>query len=144
MLKFRSLLASLFVFFSSIFFPALALAQGAPAAAQSGFMSFLPLIAIFVIFYFLLIRPQQKKFKEHQAMIESLKIGNEVYTSSGIVGKIKEIDAKENLIFLEIANGVVVKILKGSVSQVVDNKKDDKKDAKVDSANSKKNKKSKK
>ena len=137
MLKIRSLLVSLFLFFS----PALALAQAAPAASgsQSGLLSFAPLVLIFIIFYFLLIRPQQKRFKEHQAMVESLKIGNEVFTSSGIFGKVKDIDDKEKLISLEVAEGVVIKILKSSVTQVAESGKKNESEG-----SGKKNKKSKK
>jgi preprotein translocase subunit YajC len=111
--------------FSLIFaiLPIAAFANNAPTNPESGLMSFLPLILIFIIFYFLLIRPQQKKAKEHQEMVNNLKIGNDVCTASGIFGKVKKIDNKEQLIQLEIANNVVIKVLKASVNQVLDSKK---------------------
>lgn len=90
---------------------------------ESGFMSFVPLILIFIIFYFLLIRPQQKKAKDHQEMVKQLKIGNNVCTASGIIGKIKKINEEENLVFLEIDENVVITVLKASVNQVLDSDK---------------------
>jgi preprotein translocase subunit YajC len=116
MLKILSLII-IFASSSSVF------AQDGAASPQGGFTSFIPLILIFVIFYFLLIRPQQKKAKVHQAMVNDLKIGNDVCTSSGIFGKIKKIDDKENIVDLEISKDVVVRILKASVNQVLDSKK---------------------
>ncbi len=102
--------------------PSIAMAQDA-AAPQSSFASFVPLILIFVIFYFLLIRPQQKKAKEHQSMIINLKIGNDVCTASGIFGKIKKIDEKEKVTHLEIADKTVIIILTASINQVLDSSK---------------------
>jgi preprotein translocase subunit YajC len=97
-----------------------ALAQATNTSAQSQFSpaSFVPLILIFVIFYFLIIRPQTKKIKEHEKMVNNLKIGNKVITSGGIIGVVREIYEKENQIGVEIANGVVVVILKNNVSEV--------------------------
>lgn len=93
----------------------IAFAMGAPAGGQAGeaggmaaMMNFLPLIFMFAIFYFLLIRPQQKKAKEHKAMIEALKAGDQVKTAAGIHGKIVAIDDQE--ITLEIATGVKIKM----------------------------------
>lgn len=101
----------------------IAFAMGAPAggqAAQAGgtaaMMNFLPLIFMFAIFYFLLIRPQQKKAKEHKAMLEALKLGDNVKTASGIHGKIAALD--DQVITLEIATGVKVKIDKPFVTMV--------------------------
>jgi preprotein translocase subunit YajC len=111
-------------------------AQSAEAAAQSpefSLSSFVPLVLIFAVFYFLIVRPQSKKMKDHQAMVNNLKIGNKVVTSGGIIGVVKEIDQKENQIEVEIAEGVKIKILKNFVSELVKNeeKKDkDKKDKK--------------
>lgn len=73
----------------------------------------------------MIIRPQTKKFKEQQAMINNLKIGNKVITNSGIIGTIKEIDDKEGVFEVEIANGVNIKILKNYVADLV--KKEEKK-----------------
>lgn len=94
---------------------------------QSSFMSFVPLILIFVVFYFLIIRPQSKKIKEHQALVNALKIGDKVITNSGIVGVVKEIDEKENLISVEIASGVVVKFLRAYITDLVNKEKKEEK-----------------
>ena len=79
------------------FFISEAFAQSADTASQSQFSpaSFVPLILIFVIFYFLIIRPQTKKIKEHEKMVNNLKIGNKVITSGGIIGVVREIHEKK-------------------------------------------------
>lgn len=102
------------------FFISDAMAQASEASTQSQFSpaSFVPLILIFVIFYFLIIRPQTKKIKEHEKMVNNLKIGNKVITSGGIIGIVREIHEKENQIGIEIADGVVVIVLKNNVSEV--------------------------
>jgi preprotein translocase subunit YajC len=92
-------------------------AQGAAASAESGFISFLPLIIIFVVFYLLLIRPQMKRAKEHKKMVETLAKGDEVVTSGGLLGRITEIG--DNFIGLEIAEGVLVKVQKPAVTAMV-------------------------
>ena len=88
-------------------------------AGQFSFTSFIPLILIFAVFYFLIIRPQSKKIKEQQALIDNLKIGANVVTSSGIIGIVKSINEKENLIELEIAEKVNIKILRNSILDLV-------------------------
>ena len=115
------------------FFISEALAQTAETATQSQFSpaSFVPLILIFVIFYFLIIRPQTKKIKEHEKMVNNLKIGNKVITSGGIVGVVREIHEKENQVGVEIASGVVVIILKNNVSEVEKPVNHDKKPLKI-------------
>ncbi len=101
----------------------IAFAMGTPAggaAPQGGaaaFMNFVPLIFMFAIFYFLLIRPQQKKAKEHKAMIDALKVGDSIKTASGIHGKITTLD--DQVITLEIATGVKIKIDRPFVTTVV-------------------------
>jgi|TARA_B110000014_G_scaffold230894_1_gene192634 preprotein translocase subunit YajC len=92
------------------------------AWAQDGgggdpFLSFLPLILIFVIFYFILIRPQTKKQKEHQEMIDSLEVGNEVVTAGGILGKIREMN--EQYVQLEISENVNIKIQRQTISSLL-------------------------
>lgn len=87
-----------------------AAAQGAP---QSGIAAFVPLIIMFVIFYFLLIRPQQKKAKEHREMISNLKKGDRIITSGGIYGTISSLDDLSATI--EIAEKVKVKIVRGNI-----------------------------
>ena len=80
-------------------------------------MSFLPLILIFVVFYFVLIRPQTKKQKEHQEMINALELGNEVVTAGGILGKIQEMN--ENYVQLEISENVTIKIQRQTISSLL-------------------------
>ena len=93
-------------------------AQSAPAAGTGGsLMTFLPMILIFVVFYFLLIRPQTKRAKEHQAMIKALEVGAEVVPAGGILGKVTEVS--EQFLTVEIADGVVVKVQRHTVSQVL-------------------------
>ena len=95
-----------------------------PAFAQSAggagaFGSFVPLILIFAIMYFLLIRPQQKKVKEHRAMVEALRRGDQVVTQGGLVGKVTKVKDGENEIEVEIAKGVNVRVIKSTVAQVM-------------------------
>lgn len=97
---------------------------GSPVPANDfSAASFLPLILIFAIFYILIIRPQNKKMKEHQNLVDSIKKGDKVITNSGIIGTIREIDTKENIIHLEIADDVTIQILKNNVLEVIDAKK---------------------
>lgn len=90
-------------------------------SAEMNFMSFLPMIIIFVLFWFLLIRPQQKKAKLHNQMLSTLAKGDEVLTTSGLMGKIVKTD--EQIIELEIADNVVVKVQKAAVTGKVNNSK---------------------
>ena len=93
---------------------AYAMGQGGGAGqGAGGFSGFIPLILMFVIFYFLLIRPQQKKTKEHREMISNLKKGDRVITSGGIYGRITGMD--ENTLTIEIADKVRVKLARGNV-----------------------------
>ena len=89
---------------------------GAPGGAPSAFMNFVPLIFMFAIFYFLLIRPQQKKAKEHRALLESLKKGDQVVTAAGIHGKVVAVDDK--IVTVEVATGVNVKFSKGYIATI--------------------------
>ena len=84
----------------------------------SGFAQFIPLILIFVIFYFFLIRPQQKKIKEHKLMVSALKRGDEVVTSGGIVGKIERVlgDDKVDII---IADNVTVQVVQSTIQSLL-------------------------
>ncbi|HCX86895.1 MAG TPA: preprotein translocase subunit YajC [Gammaproteobacteria bacterium] len=93
-----------------------ALAQGGGGTGGSLF-SLLPLAAIFVLFYFLLIRPQQKRAKQHKEMVAALAKGEEVVTNGGLLGKVTEID--DNFITLEISSGLNVKVQRQAVSQVM-------------------------
>lgn len=80
-------------------------------------VSFLPLILIFVVFYFLLIRPQSKRTKEHKAMVGSLGKGDEVVTNGGLLGKITR--AGDNFVELEVSDGVKVKIQRQSIANLM-------------------------
>ena len=89
---------------------------GAPAQ-QGGFAAFVPLIIMFVIFYFLLIRPQQKKTKEHNAMIGNLEKGDKVVTSGGIHGMITKVD--ETTVSIEIAEKIRIKVVRANIAAKV-------------------------
>ncbi|MFC0281220.1 preprotein translocase subunit YajC [Falsigemmobacter intermedius] len=95
-----------------------AFAQAAGGGAASAVTSFLPLILIFGIMYFLLIRPQQKKMKEHRAMVEALRKGDSVLTQGGIIGKVTRVK-EDGEIEVEIAEGVKVRVLKATIAQVI-------------------------
>ena len=93
-----------------------------PAWAQDGapggsLASFLPIIIIFVLFYFVLIRPQNKRQKEHRQMVEALAVGDEIVSGGGVLGKITEVG--EQFVTVEVANNVAVKIQKHTISQVL-------------------------
>ena len=84
----------------------------------SGFAQFIPLILIFVIFYFFLIRPQQKKVKEHKLMVSSLKRGDEVVTSGGIVGRVERIIGDDKVDIL-IAENVTVQVVQSTIQALL-------------------------
>jgi preprotein translocase subunit YajC len=96
-----------------------AFAQAAPAATggESGLMSLLPLVLMFVVLYFIMIRPQMKRQKEHKAMIEALAKGDEVITSGGMIGRISKLG--ESYMHLEVAGGVEVQVQRSAVIQVL-------------------------
>ena len=83
----------------------------------AGLVGLLPMVAIFVIFYFLLIRPQQKKAKEHRAMVADLSKGDEIVTNGGVLGKITDTD--ENFVTVEIASGVSIQVQRFAVAQMM-------------------------
>jgi len=87
--------------------------DGGGALAQ-----FIPLILIFAIMYFLLIRPQQKKLKTHQAMVQALRRGDQVVTQGGIIGKVSKVKEDDEL-EIEIATGVKVRVIKTTIAQVL-------------------------
>ena len=84
----------------------------------SGFAQFVPLILIFVIFYFFLIRPQQKKVKEHKLMVSALKRGDEVITSGGIVGKIERVLGDDKVDIL-ISENVTIQVVQSTVQSLL-------------------------
>jgi len=88
------------------------------SSSSSGFVQFVPLILIFVIFYFFLIRPQQKKVKQHKLMVSSLKRGDEIITSGGILGKVERI-LEDDKLDLIISEGVNVTIIKSTVQTLL-------------------------
>ena len=99
-----------------------AFAQTAPAAAaegglQSSLMSMLPIVLMFVVLYFIMIRPQMKKQKEHRAMVEALAKGDEVVTAGGILGRVSALG--DNFIGVELASGVEVQVQRQAVVQVL-------------------------
>jgi preprotein translocase subunit YajC len=89
----------------------------APMPQEQVWMQFLPFILIFVVFYFLIIRPQQRKFKQHQAMVSAIKKGDKVVLGSGIVGKVHKTH-DDGILDVEIADGVVVKVVAGTIASV--------------------------
>ena len=86
----------------------------------SGFAQFVPLILIFVIFYFFLIRPQQKKVKEHKQMVASLKRGDEVVTSGGVIGTIDKV-LDDDKVDVLISTDVTVKVVKSTIQTLLNN-----------------------
>ncbi|MDP2326392.1 MAG: preprotein translocase subunit YajC [Gammaproteobacteria bacterium] len=91
-------------------------AQGA-APASDPWLSMLPLVIIFVVFYFLLIRPQQKRQKEHKEMVAKMGVGDEVVTGGGVLGKVTEVG--ESFVHIEIADGVQIKVQRHTVGSVM-------------------------
>ncbi|MCM2562474.1 preprotein translocase subunit YajC [Lutimaribacter sp. EGI FJ00015] len=85
---------------------------------MEGFAQFVPLILIFAIMYFLLIRPQQKKLKDHQKMVEALRRGDQVVTQGGLIGKVSKVK-EDNEIEVELSEGVRVRVVKSTIAQVL-------------------------
>ena len=88
-------------------------------STDSGLMGLLPFVLIFVVFYFLLIRPQQKRAKEHKSMVEALKRGDKVVTSGGIIAKVSKV-IDDGIVEVEIAPDVKVKVQRSTIGQVID------------------------
>ena len=101
-----------------MFFVTPAFAQAAGGGAASAITSFVPLILIFGIMYFLLIRPQQKKLKDHRSMVNALRRGDQVLTQGGILGKVLKVN-DDGILEVEIAEGVKVKVLRSTITQVM-------------------------
>lgn len=96
--------------------PAYAQAAGAPGGAAA-FAQFVPLLLVFVIMYFLILRPQQKKMSQHRAMVAALKKGDQVITQGGLIGKV--VGVREDELDVELAQGVRVRVVRSSIAQVV-------------------------
>ena len=94
-----------------------AYAQAAPAGGDAGFMGLLPIVLMFVLLYFLMIRPQMKRAKEQKAMIEALQKGDEVVTAGGVVGRISEM--ADAYITLEIAPGTEITVQRAAVQMLL-------------------------
>lgn len=95
-----------------------AYAQGTGIFDQSALVQFLPLILIFVVFYFLLIRPQQRKAKDHKTMLDALRRGDRVVTGGGIIGTVARVDNPEE-VTVDIADGVRVRVLRSTITSVL-------------------------
>ena len=95
-------------------------AAAAPSSGTSFFIQTIPLVLIFVIFWFLLIRPQQKRMKEHQAQIAAVKKGDRVVTGGGLIGKVVKVG--DNEVEVELAQGIRVQAVKSTLTQVIDPK----------------------
>lgn len=102
-------------------FATAAYAQSAAPGVGGGaalFTNIMPLVLVFAIMYFILIRPQQKKAREHKAMVDALRRGDQVITAGGIMGKVSKV-AEDGVVEVEIAEGVKVKVVRGTITQVV-------------------------
>lgn len=94
-----------------------AYAQAATGGAESSLFSLLPLVLMFVVLYFIMIRPQMKKQKEHKAMVEALAKGDEVVIAGGVLGRVARLG--ESFLHVEVANGVELQVQRASVVQVL-------------------------
>lgn len=108
---------SVLALLAAFMMPAAASAQAIDAGNEQ-MASLLPFIFIFAIFYFLLIRPQQRRMKEHQAMVKAVKKGDDVVTAGGVVGKVVGLEGEEHAL-VQVAAGVEIKVVKTTLSQVV-------------------------
>ena len=95
-----------------------AYAQGTGLLDQSALIQFLPLVLIFIVFYFLLIRPQQKKAKDQRSMLDALRRGDRVVTGGGILGTVSKVVSPEE-VEVDIASGVRVKVLRSTITSVL-------------------------
>ncbi|SEH63150.1 preprotein translocase subunit YajC [Paracoccus alkenifer] len=98
--------------------PAYAQAAAPAAGGGAAFAQFIPLILVFVIMYFLIMRPQQKKMSQHRAMVAALKKGDNVVTQGGIFGKV--VAVRDDDVDVEIAQGVRIRVVRATIAQVVD------------------------
>ncbi|NVJ97640.1 MAG: preprotein translocase subunit YajC [Alphaproteobacteria bacterium] len=96
-----------------------AFAQAAGQAAQPGFMDTLPMLILMIgVFWFLILRPQNKKMKEHREMVNSVARGDTVVTAGGLIGKVTKVKAEENEVEVELADGVRVRVVKSTLTDV--------------------------
>jgi len=94
-----------------------AYAQTAATGGDGGLVQFLPLFVLIVVFYFLILRPQQKRAKEQKSMIEALQKGDEIVAAGGLLGRVSKLD--ENYVSVEISDGVIVNVQKAAVQTVL-------------------------
>ena len=97
--------------------PAYAQAAAPAAGGAAAFVQFVPLILVFLIMYFLIMRPQQKKMRQHREMVEALKKGDSVVTQGGILGKV--VAVRDDEVEVEIAAGVRIRVVRATIAQVV-------------------------
>jgi len=112
--------------------PAYAQAGGAPAGFD--LISLMPLVLIFVVFYFLLIRPQQRKMKVHREMIGAVKRGDKVLTAGGIIGSVVKVEESDDVLLVEIAKDIRVRIARSTISDVLNKPQAGKAEAKPEAA----------
>jgi preprotein translocase subunit YajC len=91
----------------------------APAAGGDMFGLFVPLILVFIVMWFFMIRPQQKKQKEHQAMVRAAKRGDRIVTSGGIIGQISKANEADNDVEVEIASGVKIRVMRHAIADIL-------------------------
>ena len=116
-----------------LFPPAYAQAAGG-APAGFDFISLMPLVLIFVVFYFLLIRPQQKKMKSHRDMIGGVKRGDKVLTGGGIIGTVVKVEDSDDVLLVEIAKDIRVRVARGTISDLLNKPQPVKATAKAEGA----------
>ncbi|MFK7973970.1 MAG: preprotein translocase subunit YajC [Rickettsiaceae bacterium] len=99
----------------------------APPETATNWTSIVPMVLIFVVFYFLLIRPQDKRRKQHASLVSSVKRGEEIVTNTGIFGTVTKINDSDNTLMIQIADDVEIKVLKTAVADIISrSKKEDK------------------
>jgi len=101
-----------------IFTPAYAQTAGGATGVFGGLAGIIPFILMFVIFYFLLIRPQQKRAKEHRQMVENLRRGDQIITAGGIHGKVTKVGGEDEA-EIQVADGVKIRVVKSTIATVV-------------------------
>jgi preprotein translocase subunit YajC len=104
---------------SVLFSSGATLAQAGPSGQPNMLATLLPLLLIVVVMYFLMIRPQQKRQKQHQAMVNALKTGDEVVTTGGMYGTVAGVDDRKNVVYLKISQDIKVKVERHAVARVV-------------------------
>jgi len=94
-------------------------AAPAATAEPSALAGLMPILLIGVVFYFFIIRPQSKKYKDHVAMVNSVAKGDKIVTSGGVIGVVSKVDAEKDMLHVEIADGVKVKVVRSTIASVL-------------------------